>query len=246
MLESPLESLNGADAFLRAQVLEEREGFAAARKAFAFADAHLYSAEARDARDACLAHVVELLRAGEGLVLDVATGRGTLLELLLRETARPLGATDVSPTILRRVRERLGDERVEYLAADAHELPFAAGEVPTLVSHLGLANVPSSALRELRRVGRELVATHVFYPDDDAENRAAAREAGLEQLLVRSAALETLADAGWDAAVEAERAVRARPTPESALVPGVRIDGIPVVETTATWCVLRASRASDA
>jgi SAM-dependent methyltransferase len=240
MLESPLGSLNGADAFLRAQVVEEREGFPAARDAFAFADAHLYSADVREARNACLAHVVELVRGGEGLVLDVATGRGTLLELLLRDTSRPLGATDVSPTILRRVRERFGDERVEYVAADAHELPFADGAVPTLVSHLGLASVPATALGELRRVGRELVATHVLYPDDDAENRAAAREAGLEQLLVRASAVQALADAGWNATIEAERAVRARPTPESALIPGVRIDGIPVVETNATWCVIRA------
>ena len=240
MLESPLESLNGADAFLRAQVLEEREGFAAARDAFEFADVHLYSDEVREARDACLSHVVELVRGGEGLVLDVATGRGTLLELLLRDTSRPLGAMDLSPTILRRVRERFGDERVEYVAADAHELPFGDGAVPTLASHLGLANVPSSALSELRRVGRELVATHVFYPDEDVENRAAAREAGLEELLFRSAALQTLADAGWYAAIEGERTVRARPTPESALVPGVGIDGIPVVETTGTWCVIRA------
>jgi hypothetical protein len=241
MLESRLEALNGADAFLRAQVLEERDGYAAAREAFAFADEHLYSPEVREARDACLGHVVELARGGDGLILDVATGRGTLLELLMRGTARPLSATDVSPTILRRVRARLGGERIECVPADAHGLPFADGSVPTLVTHLGLANVPASALPELRRVGRELFATHVFYPEDDAENRKAAREAGLEQLLVRSAALQALADSGWNATTEAERTVRARPTPASALVPGVRIDGIPVVETTATWCVLRAS-----
>jgi SAM-dependent methyltransferase len=233
--------LNGADAFLRAQVLEERDGFAAARGAFAYADEQLYSAEVRRARDGCLARVVELVRGGDGLVLDVATGRGTLLELLARATARPLAATDVSPLILRRVRDRLGDDRADYVPADAHELPFADGSVPTLVSHLGLANVPSTVLRELRRVGGELAATHVFYPQDDVENRAAAREAGLEDMLVRSTALQRLAEAGWQATTEAEQPVRASPTPESALIPGVRIDGIPVAETTATWCVIRAS-----
>lgn len=222
-------------------MLEERKGFAAARSAFTYADEHLYSAEVRRAREACLAHVVELVRSGDGLVLDVATGRGTLLELLVHGTARPLAATDVSPLILRRVRDRLGDERVEYVPADAHELPFAEGSVPTLVSHVGLANVPPTALRELRRVGRELAATHVFYPEDDTENRAAAREAGLEDMLVRPTAMQALADAGWEAMTEAEQAVRASPTPESALIPGVRIDAIPVTETTATWCVLRAS-----
>jgi SAM-dependent methyltransferase len=222
-------------------VLEEREGFAAARGAFAYADEQLYSADVRRARDACLTHVVELVRGGEGLVLDVATGRGTLLELLVRDTARPLAATDISAAVLSRVRQRLGGEGVEYVAADAHELPFPDGSAATLVSHLGLANVPPTALRELRRVGRELVATHVFYPEDDAENRAAARKAGLENMLVRSTALQELAGAGWQTTTEAEQTVRARPTPESALVPGVRIDALPAVETTATWCVLRAS-----
>jgi hypothetical protein len=98
-------------------VLEERDGFAAAREAFAFADEHLYSPEVREARDACLGHVVGLARGGDGLVLDVATGRGTLLELLLHGTARPLSATDVSPTILRRVRERLGVLSTEVVNA---------------------------------------------------------------------------------------------------------------------------------
>jgi Methyltransferase domain len=240
LLESPLESLDGADAFLRAQVLEERVGFAAAARAYAYADVHVYGEDARSARDAALAHVVELAAGGEGQVADVATGRGTLLELLTREVDRPLIATDRSPTVLARVRARLGEDRIDYVVCDAHDMPFENGSLPTLVSHLGLANIPSTALCELRRVGRELLATHVFYPEDDEANRAAARGLGLEPMLVRSSALEALADAGWRATVEAEREVGAEPTPESRLVPGIRIDALPVAETSVAWCVLRA------
>jgi hypothetical protein len=93
----------------------------------------------------------------------------------------------------------------------------------------------------LRRVGRELVATHLFYPVEDEANRSAARELELEDLLVREPTRAAFADAGWELSLEYECEVPASPTPESALVPGVRIDGLPVCDTRATWCVLRAT-----
>jgi hypothetical protein len=59
-------------------------------------------------------------------------------------------------------------------------------------------------------------------------------------MLVRSSALKALADTGWRATVEAAREVRAGPTPESRLIPGIRIDALPVAETCLAWCVVRA------
>jgi SAM-dependent methyltransferase len=165
-----------------------------------------------------------------------------LLERLLEATTRPLVATDVSETVLARVRARLRTERVEYVVADARALPFDDGSIATLASHLGLANVPDAEplLRELRRVGRELIATHVFFREDDDANLAAARELGLEGLATRDAALDAFAAAGWSASVELERDVRADPTPVSELIPGVGIDGLPVVQASVTWCLLVA------
>jgi SAM-dependent methyltransferase len=241
LLESPPDRLNAADLYLRGSVLEERHGFDAARHAYTLADERLYSGEVRDAM---LARLVELVAVGDGT--DVATGRGTLLERLLGATQRPLVATDVSETVLTRVRARFGTERVEFVVADARALPFEEGSIATLVSHLGLANVPDAGvlLRELRRVGRELIATHVFFHDDDERNLAAARELGLDGLATWSAALGAFAEAGWSATVELERDVRADPTPVSELVPGVGIDGLPVAPASVTWCVLvaRSSR----
>jgi SAM-dependent methyltransferase len=239
LLDSPLESLNGADAYLRASVLEERGGDAT--EAYARSDIECYGAEFRAARDAALECVVELVRSGEGLVVDVATGRGRLLSLLAADASRPLAATDVSAHVLRATERRVAGPR--YVVADAHSLPFADGEVATLVTHLGLANIPGgrTLLRELRRVGRELVATHLFYPAHDAPNRAAARELELEELLVSGPAHAAFADAGWNLSLEYEREVPTSPTPESALVPGVGIDALPVVDTRVTWCVLRAT-----
>ena len=175
LLESPHDELNGADLFLRASVLEERYGDAAAVEAFALADERLYNNEVRDARDAMLARVVEHAAAGDGTVADVAPDAGALL-------------------------------------------------------------------RELRRVGRELIATHVFFRDDDEPNLAAARELGLDRLATRGSALAAFSASGWSVTVELEleRDVRADPTPVSELVPGVSIDGLPVVPASVTWCALVA------
>lgn len=242
LLESPLDGLNGADLFLRASVVEERSGFDAASDAYSLADERTYSSQLRHAREEMLQRVVELVRGGDGKVVDVATGRGTLIERLLRESERRLVATDVSPTVLQRVRDRLGGERVEYVTGDARELPFADGEVATFVSHLGFANVSDAPrlLRELRRTGHHLFATHLFYPDDDDENRRVARELGLEELLFRSEAFAAFDAAGWRLGVELERDVPAEPTPPSALIEGVRIDALPAAPTRLVYCVLAA------
>ena len=242
LLHSPLDGLNGADLFLRASVVEERSGFTAARKTYELADEKTYEPEVRAARDAMLDRVAELVRDGEGTVVDVATGRGTLLERLLAATERPLVATDISPTVLERVRRRLGAERIQYVVADAHALPFDDAAVPTFASHVGLANVSDAAplLRELRRAGRELIATHLFYPEADEENRRAARELGLDELLFRESAFRAFAAAGWTLAVESDQEVSAAPTPASALIEGVRVDALPAAPTRISYCVLVA------
>jgi hypothetical protein len=239
LLDSPLDSLNGADAYLRAAVLEERGEDAVA--AYRAADERCYSAELRAARDGALERVVELAQRRDGLLVDVATGRGGLLSRLVGATSRPLVATDVSPHVLRATERRLPGPR--YVVADACSLPFDDGEVGTLVTHVGLANVAGGRrlLRELRRVGHELIATHVFYPADDQANRTVARELGLEELLVRETALPAFAAEGWDVAVDYEREVKADPTPSSAIVPGLGIDTLPAEATRITWCVLRAT-----
>lgn len=230
LLDAPLSSLNGADAFLRAQVREERHGFKAARRDSAYSDEQLYDTDVRSAREAVLRHVVEIARGAERIV-DVATGRGLLLERLVRAADLRIVATDVSPVVLERVRARLGDRRIDYVVADARSLPFDDDSIPLLVSHLGLANLPPEALWELRRVGTELAATHVFYP---------ARAAGGVGMVVREHALAALAEAGWDVTIEAERNVHSRPTPTSVLVPGVRIDALPTEDALGSWCVVRA------
>jgi uncharacterized protein YbaR (Trm112 family) len=149
--------LGPADLFFRALALEERCDFAAAREAAALADLGLYSVETRACRDRLLEALVDSAARESGLLVDLATGRGTLLERLAARLDGPLVATDVSPRVLARTARALDElglgANVSLLACDARRLPFRAGAVDIVTSHLGLANVldPGPLLQGLRR-----------------------------------------------------------------------------------------------
>ena len=113
-----------------------------------------------------------------------------------------------------------------------------------LTSNLGLQNVeqPGALLAEMRRIaGGRLLAVSALYRPDDTANREAAENAGFAELAFRESALAAFEAAGWRVAVVNSCTAPARPTPQSALIPGARIDAFPVAPTTAEWCVLDAS-----
>jgi hypothetical protein len=248
LLETPLEGLAPADGFLRAMLLEELGRYPEASQVHALADRGLYTPEYRCCRESQLDWLLDWLSRAQGPVFDLASGRGNLVELLLRRLDRPMVATDFSPRVLRddlRRWQSLGlAGRVSCLAFDARRTPFKDRAVETMTTHLGLPNIekPEDLLHELRRVvsGAFLAISH-FFPEEDEANRAAIRSAGLEALLYRKSSLELFSDAGWQ--VEVRNACRgaALPTPHGVILEGARIDSLPVTGTTLEWCVLLAT-----
>lgn len=247
LMSSPLETLSPADRFYRALALEERGDFAQAMAIAQQTLPLLYTAESLACHESQYQWVVDRLRDGHGPIVDLASGRGDLVQRIVRELRRPVVATDFSPRVLRRDRralQRVGlYDRVSLVAMDARRTPFRDGAVSTMTTNLGLPNIerPGELLAELRRVvsGEFLAITH-FYPGDDEANLRVLREFGVAPLLVRETFTALMAQAGWQVQLENIRRGRARPTPASELLDGARIDGLPVAETTLEWCVARA------
>ena len=248
LMTSPLEELSPADQFFRALVLEEQGDYATAKAIQESANESLYSPEYRHCWNSQVDYVTEWLSAAEGPIVDLASGRGYLVEKLIRRLPWPIVVTDFSPRVLRRDRRWLESfgayDRVSLLAFDARRTPFRNGAVKTLTTNLGLPNIesPGSLLAELRRIssGPFLAISH-FYPEDDETNRQAIREAGLETLLYRRTALGCFAEAGWKVEVRNACVGKARPTPTSVVLEGAQIDSLPVAETTLEWCVVLAT-----
>ncbi|HEU0256705.1 MAG TPA: class I SAM-dependent methyltransferase [Microbacteriaceae bacterium] len=94
-------------------------------------------------------------RAGER-ILDVAAGTGTSSVALTRTGAHVVAA-DFSAGMLDVGRQRHGDDpRIEFVAADATDLPFKTGEFDAVTISFGLRNVVDvpAALAEFLRVTR--------------------------------------------------------------------------------------------
>jgi len=191
--------------------------------------------------------VAKVVSSGSAPIVDLASGRGYLVERLAREATCPIVATDFSPRILRRDRrffQFLGlADRVSLLAFDARRTPFKDGAVKTMTTNLGLANIeePGKLLDELRRViSGELSAIMSYFPDDDAANRAATEKLGISSFMFKDSTLRLFDKAGFDVELKNVRSGRALPTPTSDLLEGAGIDALPVAETELEWCTLVA------
>jgi uncharacterized protein YbaR (Trm112 family) len=248
LLDPDPSELAPADLLFRAFLLEERGDFGAAREAAVLADAGLYTEETRACRDRRLDALVAAIGGDGGPVVDLASGRGALVERLAARLDRTIVATDISPRVLLRTGRALEEVglggRVSLLACDARRTPFRDGGVATLTTNVGLGNVrdPGPLLAELRRIvsGRFLGVT-TFYPPDDGENAAAIRDLGLERLLYRDALLAELAAAGWTVEVVSSCRAPAEPTPMGVVVEGAGIDALPVAATELEWALLVAT-----
>ncbi len=249
LMETPLETLNPADQFFRALVLEERGHYAAAKTIEEAAFAGLYTPEYRTCWNRQIDYVVEQLVAGDDPIVDVASGRCYLVEQLARRSKRPIVASDFSPRVLQQDRRRLQAfglyERISLLAFDARRTPFKSGAIKTLTTNLGLPNLrePGDVLGELGRIttGMFFAISH-FFSDDDEVNATQIRASGSASLLFRSTTLESFADAGWQVKVVNACQGIARPTPSGVILEGAGIDAWPIAETTLEWCVLAATQ----
>lgn len=247
LLESPLVALAPADQLFRAFTLEEQGHYRPAQEAEQLAQRGLYTEEYRTCWQQQVAYVLAQVAAADGPVVDLASGRGYLVEQITRHTAKPLIASDFSPRVLRQTRNRLQSfslyAQVSLLAFDARRTPFKDGVIGTLTTNLGLPNIedPADLLAELRRIvsGSFLAISH-FYPEADEENRAALEAAGLAQLLYRRTAVASFTASGWQIEIASSCRGAADPTPAGVLLAGARPDGLPVAPTTLEWAVLDA------
>ncbi len=248
LMDSPLENLNPADKFFRAMRLEEHGEFERARSLYLVANAGLYTPEYQICHESQVYFLLDHLASSTAPLVDLASGRGELVEALLRSLDQPVAATDFSLRVLRRDRRWFAhfglDERLSLLAFDARCTPFRDRSLACLTTNLGLPNVeqPGALLGELRRViSGELLAISYFIDPEDAENLAFIQENKLSPLFSRAEMQRHLLSAGWQFQFANPCHAPAQPTPTSRILEGAGIDAIPTAPTTLQWSVVRAS-----
>ncbi len=125
-------------------------------------------------------------------VLDLGAGTGDLSAEFRRQGARQVTGLDVSDAMLLRAQDKYGLERINWLQADVHRLPFADASFDVVASAFVLRNLPNLAgsLEEMARVlrpGGRLVALDITHPPDTPFGRL--MRLGFEQGVTRVAGL---------------------------------------------------------
>jgi len=114
------------------------------------------------------------------LILDVATGRGMLLEKLapITESSSQLVCVDLSPAVLKEVRKKTKNTnpraKINYIACNAAALPFNDNCFDMAVSFFGVANMGASIVEGISEARR------VLKPDGSFLNASLIIEQGSE------------------------------------------------------------------
>lgn len=247
LMESSIETLNPADQFFRAMVLEEKGDFAGAETVEKIARQGLYTQEYINCWMDQIDYLVDQLDAYRDPIIDLASGRGYLIRELAQRAVAPVVATDFSLQVMRRNRRWVEFQRlyhrVSLLVFDARQTPFKDRSVRIMTSNLGLPNIREAGKfhSELRRIvsGRFLGITH-FFPENDA-NATAIDQYDLGDMLYEERLIAGLSHAGFRVELVNKCRGRARPTPAGKIVRGAQIDGLPIADVELEWCLLQAN-----
>lgn len=190
-------------------------------------------------------YIINSIDDSSKTIVDIASGKGYLVEKLLAETDNQIIATDFSPTILKRNKEYYKFkglyDRLSLIAFDARKTPFKNNSIEILTSNLGLPNIehPGSVVSELNRVLKEkFMSIMMFFDESDIVHLDLLMQYGLFAYATRNKALETFRKSAWRISLENQVIVKARPTPVGEIIEGGRIDGLPIEDTKLEFCVL--------
>jgi len=244
LLSTPLEQLGPADQMFRAIALETKGDFRRSQEAERLSILGSYTPAYRDCWEQQIAYLLDRLEGRSGPIVDLASGRCSLVQRMLSKHGRPIVATDFSLTVMRRNRAWLRasgqDDLVSLLVLDARRTPFATHSIETLTTNLGLPNIKDSGqlCNEIRRIlsGIFLAISH-FYPPAD-KNAEAIRQVGLADHLYLDSIMHLMQQAHLSVRALNPCQGSASPTPVGQLIEGARIDALPVAETELQWSVL--------
>ncbi|MEG0895852.1 MAG: methyltransferase domain-containing protein, partial [Oscillospiraceae bacterium] len=185
---------------------------------------------------------LDLLKKLKGDVCDLATGMGSMLQLLLDSKNKNISivCTDISKTILALTRKikQTEDNKVFYIATDGRYMSIKDNSFDYVVSLAAFGNIPESdkvakeIYRVLRPNGKLIIQGN--YIKKDTKSFKVAKQYGLERGMVEEYLIDDLKNAGFEnivSTVVSEAVWAENP-----------YDRIPVAGDNQQYCIIEAQR----
>ncbi|WP_113672147.1 methyltransferase domain-containing protein [Vallitalea guaymasensis] len=248
LMNTPENELNGADYWYKASYFEMKKDFITSSRMFESAFQKIYNNDYINGWKAQMDYIVEEIKDNEPII-DIASGKGYLIEKLLKKTKNYIVATDFSPTILVRNKEYYKFkglyDRLSLIAFDARKTPFRDNSIVTMTSNMGIQNIeqPGEVMREMNRItNREFMCVMQLIDEDDKVHMNFFNEFGSIAYATRANVMETYKKSGWDIKICNSFIADVKPTSEGEIIEGARIDGFPIEDTKIEFCVVKAKK----
>lgn len=249
LMSTPEEELSGADYWAKGTYFESKGQYEVSSKMFEKAFEKIYTADYINGWDSQKNYIVKSITDSSKPVVDIASGKGYLVEKLLKETDNYVVATDFSPTILMRNKEyyifKGLYDRLSLIAFDARRTPFKNSSIELMTSNLGLPNIekPGSVVSELLRIAKDTFMSVMYFIDNsDTVHLDFFEKYSTTAYATRDNAIETFEKCGWDVEIVNSFIADVEPTPKGVILEGLQIDGAPLEDTKYEFCIVAAKK----
>lgn len=245
LMNTPEEELNGADYWFKASYFEMKKDFLTSSRMFKQGFEKIYTKDYINGWDSQMDYIVNNIENDQPII-DLATGKGYLVEKLLMKKENYVAATDFSPTILRRNKEYYKAkglyDKLSLISFDARKTPFRDNSITTMTSNMGLQNIEQAGevTKELNRITQsEFMPVMCFIDKDDKTHIELLNKFGINAYSTRENAVETFKKSGWDIEICNSFLADIKPTPKGEILEGGEIDGFPIEDTQVEFCVVK-------
>ncbi len=249
LMNTPEEELNGADYWFKASYFEMKKDYMISSRMFKNAFKKIYTQDAIEGQESQIDFIINNIESNK-TIIDIASGKGYLVEKLLKQTNNYVVATDFSPTVLARNKEYYKYkglyDRLSLIAFDARKTPFKDNSIEIMTSNMGLQNIdqPEDVIKEMNRITKGIFMSIMFFIDENDKIHMDFFDKYLSTAYAtRRNAFETFKKAGWSSVNIANSFLaNIKPTPKGEILKRAGIDGFPIVDTKVEFCVFQAKK----
>ncbi|GKX28784.1 hypothetical protein SH1V18_12640 [Vallitalea longa] len=248
LMNTPEDKLSAADYWYKAVYLESKSNYKKSTSMFQSAMEKIYTKDYVDGWNSQMNYIVDIIENDHPIV-DIASGKGYLVEKLLANKDNYVIATDFSPTILMRNKDyyifKGLYDKLSLIAFDARKTPFKNNSIVNLTSNMGLQNIeqPGEVIKEMYRITKNnFTPIMTFIDNDDTVHMDLFNKFGSTAYATRKNATKTFTTAGWDMDICNSYLADIEPTPIGEIIESASIDGFPVQDTKIEYCVIHARK----
>lgn len=245
---TPEENLNGADYWFKANYYEMKKDYEKSSEMFKAAMGKIYTKDYLDGWFSQIDFLVEEAKKVNSPIVDIASGRCYLVELLLKNTNNFVLATDFSPTVLLRDKDYFNFKglynNLSLIAFDARRSPFKDNSIELMTSNVGIQNIeqPGKVIKEMNRICKDtFLSIMMLFSSDDKVHLDFMNKFGNTSYMTEASALKTFNTEAWKCSLINKVKGNIKPTPVGEIIE-MGIDGIPIENTIVDFCIMNCKK----